>query len=99
MALRTVVIHRSLSRGNLFLGGDRELVMMSGLIACALIFSAQKWVATIFGISLWFGALFMLRLMAKADPQMRHVFLRYRKYPEYAPARSTPFCTSSREYK
>lgn len=97
--MRTVPIHRSISRSNLFLGGDRELVMMSGLIAFALIFTAQKWVATIFGIVLWFGALFVLRLMAKADPQMRHVFLRYRKYPEYAPARSTPFCVNKREYK
>lgn len=97
--MRTVPIHRAISRSNLFLGGDRELVMMSGLIAFALIFTAQKWVATIFGIGLWFGALFVLRLMAKADPQMRHVYLRYMKYPAFAPARSTPFCVNKREYR
>jgi hypothetical protein len=40
---------------------------------------------------LWFGALFAFRLMAKADPKMRHVYLRHRRYKAYYPARSTPF--------
>jgi hypothetical protein len=53
------------------MGGDRELVMFSGLLAGALIFSAQEVRATVFGIALWFGALFALRLMAKSDPKLR----------------------------
>jgi type IV secretion system protein VirB3 len=73
------------------MGGDRELVMFTGLIAGALVFSAQELRATVFGISLWFAALFILRLMAKADPKMRHVYLRQRRYRSYYPARSTPF--------
>lgn len=91
MALRTILIHRSLARHNLFLGGDREMVMVSGLISFALVFSAQELVATIFGLFLWFFSLFMFRLMAKADPQMRPVYLRHRLYRRYYPARSTPF--------
>lgn len=73
------------------MGGDRELVMFSGLLAGSLIFSAQDLRATIYGIALWFGALFALRLMAKADPKLRFVFLRQMRYKEYYPPRSTPF--------
>lgn len=91
MALRTISIRRAGTRENLFMGGDRELVMFSGLIAVALIFSAQELRATVFGLALWFGALFAFRLMAKADPKMRYVYLRNRRYRKYYPARSTPF--------
>ena len=91
MALRAIPIRRAGNRDNLFMGGDRELVMFSGLLAVALIFSAQDVRATAFGILLWFGALFALRLMAKADPKLRRVYLRHRRYQAYYPARSTPF--------
>ena len=91
MALRTIPIRRAGNRDNLFMGGDRELVMFSGLLAFALIFSAQELRATIYGFILWFGALFMFRIMGKADPKMRFVYLRSRIYKRYYPARSTPF--------
>ncbi len=91
MALRTIPIRRSGNRDNLFMGGDRELVMFAGLLAGALIFTAQELRATVFGLVLWFGALFACRIMAKADPKMRFVYLRHRKYKGYYPPRSTPF--------
>lgn len=91
MALRTIPIRRAGNRENLFMGGDRELVMFSGLVAFALIFSAQELRATVIGLLLWFGALFACRLMAKSDPKLRFVYLRHRKYEPYYPARSTPF--------
>jgi len=91
MALRTIPIRRAGNRENLFMGGDRELVMFSGLVAFALIFSAQELRATVIGLLLWFGALFVCRLMAKSDPKLRFVYLRHRKYEPYYPARSTPF--------
>ena len=84
MALRTIPIRRAGNRENLFMGGDRELVMFSGLLAGALIFSAQEVRATVF-------ALFVCRLMAKSDPKLRHVYLRHRRYKAYYPARSTPY--------
>ncbi|MBU2866532.1 conjugal transfer protein TrbD, partial [Pacificibacter marinus] len=86
MALRTIPIRRAGNRANLFMGGDRELVMFSGLLAAALIFSAQEIRATVFGICLWWGALFVCRLMAKSDPKLRHVYLRHRIYKAYYPA-------------
>ena len=91
MALRTMPIRRAGNRDNLFMGGDRELVMFSGLLAFALIFSAQELRATVVGVVLWFGSLFVLRIMAKSDPKMRFVYLRNRRYKAYYPPRSTPF--------
>ena len=73
------------------MGGDRELVMFSGLLAGALIFSAKELRAAIVGILLWLGSLYMFRLMAKADPKMRFIYLRHRRYRPYYAARSTPF--------
>ncbi|MCP4284150.1 MAG: conjugal transfer protein TrbD [Gammaproteobacteria bacterium] len=91
MALRTIPLRRAGNRDNLFMGGDRELVMFAGLLAGALIFSAQEVRATLFGIALWFGALFVCRVMAKSDPKMRHIYLRHRRYQGYYAPRSTPF--------
>lgn len=91
MALRRIPIRRAGNRHSLFMGGDRELVMFSGLAAGALIFSAQDMRATLFGICLWFGALFACRLMAKSDPSMRSVYMRHRNYRTYYAPRSTPF--------
>ncbi len=91
MGLRTIPIRQSGNRPNLFMGGDRELVMFSILIAATSIFVAMELKATLFGIALWSFALFALRLMAKNDPQLRHVYLRQYRYKKYYPARSTPF--------
>lgn len=96
MALRTIPIRRAGNRHNLFMGGDRELVMFAGLMAAALIFSAQELRATIVGLLLWFGALFLCRLMAKSDPKLRFVYLRHRRYKPYYAARSTPFRKNTR---
>lgn len=98
MALRTTPIRRSLTRHNLFMGGDREMVMFSGLCAFALIFTAFTVAATAYGLLLWFCSLYVLRLMAKADPQMRQVYMRHRLYARYYPARSTPFRVNTRDY-
>jgi type IV secretion system protein VirB3 len=91
MALRSIPIRRAGNRDNLFMGGDRELVMFSGLLAFALIFSAQELKAAVYGIFLWFVSLYLLRLMAKADPKLRYVYLRHRRYKRYYPPRATPF--------
>lgn len=103
MALRSLPIRRAGNRHNLFMGGDRELVMFAGLLAFALIFSAQELRATVVGLLLWFGTLFACRLMAKHDPKLRHVYLRHRRYKRYYPARSTPFrlnpASQGRQYK
>jgi len=96
MELRKVPIRRVGNRANLFMGGDRELVMISGLIGFALVFQAQEWHAAIIGTMLWLSALYLLRLMAKSDPQMRTVYLRHRRYKGFYAPRATPYRVNSR---
>jgi len=50
MALDRIPIHRVSHRDSLFMGGDRELVMLAGLLAAALIFTAQDLRATVWCI-------------------------------------------------
>ncbi len=99
MSLRTIPIRRSGNRPSVFMGGDRELVMFSGLLSAILIFAAQDWLAAIAGIAIWFLSLKGLRLMAKSDPFMRAIYLRQRHYQSYYPARSTPFRDNTRGYQ
>lgn len=91
MALRRTILPRALHRPNLVLGGDRELVLTTALIAFGLAVTAQNLPALVFGVAFWFGCIAALRAMAKADPQMRAVYLRSLKYRGYYPARSRPF--------
>ena len=99
MTLMVVPIRRAGNRHALFMGGDRELVMFTGLLAFALVFAAQSIFAAVFGSFLWITALFIFRLMAKADPLMRHVYLRNRRFAKYYPARSTPYRQNRATYK
>lgn len=91
MALRKIAIRRIGNRHNLLMGGDRELVMLAGLLAFALVFSAQELSAAVIGTMLWFVVLSICRQMAKSDPHLRSVYLRHRRYRAYYPAHSTPF--------
>jgi len=91
MSLARAKIHRAGIRPHLFLGGDRELVLFTGLIAFALTVPSFQWVSILTGIALWLVVLCLLRQMAKADPLMRHIYLRQLRYARYYPARSTPW--------
>lgn len=99
MSLRTIPIRRCGNRASLFMGGDRELVMFSGLLSAILVFAAQDWLAAITGIVLWFLSLKGLRLMAKSDPYLRTIYLRQRRYQAYYAPRSTPFRENKRGYQ
>jgi type IV secretion system protein VirB3 len=89
--LRGVPIHRSLNRPSLFLGCDREMIMFAGLMAGVMIFLSMSLVTAVLGVLFWLFSMFVLRLMAKSDPKMRHVYLRHRSYKRYYAARPTPF--------
>ena len=82
-------IHRALSRPNLLMGADRELVLVTGLASIILIFVVLTWVSALFGLAVWTVIVGLLRMMAKADPQMRRVYLRHITYrPHYRPTSS-----------
>ena len=90
-SLQRVEIYGALNKPNLIFGCDRELILMTGVIAFALVFSGMTIVSTIVGIILLLFNGFFLRLMAKSDPLMRFIFMRQLKYKKFYLARSTPF--------
>jgi type IV secretion system protein TrbD len=96
MAQRRVTLHRAGIRPHLFLGGDRELVLFSGLIAAVLIFSCFQVLTIAAGVTLWMVSPWLFRRMAKADPRMRFIYMRQLLYQRYYPARSTPYRENKR---
>ena len=82
-------IHRALSRPNLLMGADRELVLLTGLASASSAFVVLTWFSVPFGIAIWIGVVAALRMMAKADPMMRQVYVRHIGYrPNYRPTSS-----------
>lgn len=86
-------IHRALSRPTLLFGADRELVLVTGLASAILIFVILKPYAAVLGIAIWIVIVGVLRMMARADPRMRTVYLRHIKYRAYYRPTSTPWRT------
>jgi type IV secretion system protein VirB3 len=91
MSLPTIPLHKSLIRPMLFMGGDRELVLCSMLIAFTMIFVLMDWTATCYGLGLWLAALALLRKLAKIDPLMRDVYRRHIQYQSVYRASRTPW--------
>ena len=85
------LIHRALSRPNLLMGADRELVLITGLATVILIFVVLTWYSALIGAALWVGVVAILRTMAKADPLMRRVYVRHIRYRAHYRPTSTPW--------
>lgn len=82
-------IHRALSRPNHLMGADRELVLLTGLATAILVFVVLTWFSALFGIAVWIVVIGALRMMAKADPMMRQIYIRHVGYrPSYRPTSS-----------
>ncbi len=87
--LQRVRIHRALSRPNLLLGADRELVLLTGLAAIILIFVVLTPASAAVGVAIWIVVVGLLRMIGRADPLMRRVYLRHIRYrPFYRPTAS-----------
>ena len=85
---REIVIHQSVNRPNLLLGGDRELVLVMIMIAAGLAFSLASWWGVGLAAVLWIGSMAALQRMGKADPLLRSVYLRHIRYVDFYPAKS-----------
>lgn len=84
--LRTLDIHRALSRPSLLFGADRELVLLTGLLTVVLIFVVLTVTAAALGLAVWAVLVGLLRAMAKSDPLLRPIYLRHIRYrSHYAP--------------
>jgi type IV secretion system protein VirB3 len=82
-------IHRALSRPQLLMGADRELVLVTGLASVILIFVVLTIYSALFGIAIWMSLVGILRIMAKSDPLMRRVYARHIRYrSSYRPTTS-----------
>lgn len=84
-------IHRALSRPNHLMGADRELVLLTGLATAILIFVVLTWFSALFGIVVWIAVIGALRMMAKADPMMRQVYVRHIGYRQSYRPTSSPW--------
>ena len=92
MALRQMPVYRSTSRPLLILGGEREPVLLLGLVCGAIVFATYTATSIAIGLLAWFVGLGILRMMAKHDPQMVKVFLRFwlRYRGPFFPAKPRP---------
>ena len=85
---REVLIHQSVNRPNMVLGGDRELVLVTIMVAFCLAFSLASWWGIGLSVIFWIAAMAALQRMGKADPLLRHVYLRHVGYRGFYPAKS-----------
>jgi type IV secretory pathway TrbD component len=79
-------VRQSLLRPLLVLGGERELVFASGMVAAILAFSLGDLVLAAVGVGFWLLALFVLQRMAKHDPQLSRVYIRHVNKKIFYPA-------------
>lgn len=84
-------IHRALSRPNLLMGADRELLLVTGLAAIILIFVVLTLYSALFGIAVWIVVVAGLRMMARSDPMMRRIYIRHIAYRSHYRPTSTPW--------
>jgi type IV secretion system protein VirB3 len=89
--LQRNLIHRALSRPNLLMGADRELVLITGLAAVILIFVVLTIYSAILGVAIWIFIVGLLRIMAKSDPLMRRVYVRHISYKSHYKPTSAPW--------
>ncbi len=81
--LRRSPFYRVLHRPNLFLGGERNLVMFTLLVCAGIaVASLNVWTAVI-GTVIWFSCIGLFRQMAKHDPYLSRVYIRHKKYQTY----------------
>ena len=92
-------IYRFGWRPVLFMVGDRELVLLTALFSGMIMFYSFDLVLFIIAFILFMVSLKAFRMIAKADPLMKNVYLRHTKYKGIYLARSTPYVVSNKLYK
>lgn len=86
--MRKLPVYRALNAPNLIFGCERYPFFFVGTLALALI-SRFTWVTVFVGALLWALGIAALRKMAKSDPNMFLVYIRYARYRPFYSARST----------
>lgn len=96
---RTVPIHVSLIRPILLMGAERELVLISAIIAAVLVMSLERPLFAVVGVAFWALTVAALQRAAKNDPMLSRVYLRHTRYRSYysAQSRATSRISPARE--
>jgi type IV secretion system protein TrbD len=92
--LRQTPLYRALHRPNLFLGGERELVLTTAILCAGVAVSSFTWIGFVVGMVIWSFCIGLFRAMAKSDPNMARIYLRQLHFAAYYPPRSRPFRTA-----
>ena len=88
-------VHEALLSPILFLGGERELALLTVLLAVGLVVLVQTMLAFVLGLAIWLVTLPLLRLMARKDHQFSQIYRRSLKYRSYYPPSVTPWQRAS----
>lgn len=90
--LRRVPLYRATTRTLMVLGAERELTLILMILSGALVLTSLSLEMTLIGATTWFAGLFLLRQLARHDPQISRIFLRYwvRHKDVYYPAAARP---------
>lgn len=88
-SLKPAAIHRSLHKPNLFFGAEREPIMLSALIPIAFTLSAFNLIMLLVGVGFWLLSSFFLQAMAKKDPMLGKLWMKFIKYKAYYPAKTS----------
>jgi len=78
----------SLNRPQLLMGGDRELVLLSGLLLALMAVSVMSFLSFLIGGASFMAIVAVLARMGKEDPLMRQVYARHLAYKDFYPAKS-----------
>lgn len=86
----SVTLHESLNRPMLMLGGERNLVLMLGVLAGVFIFSLAALWAAVAGVVLWMVGIYVLSRAGSYDHQLSKTAVRSIKYRRFYPSQATP---------
>jgi len=78
----------SLNRPQLLMGGDRELVLLSGLVLALMAVSVMSFLSFLIAGASFMAIVAVLARMGKEDPLLRKVYARHLGYCDFYPAKS-----------
>jgi type IV secretion system protein TrbD len=88
--LQKLPFPRAFHRANLILGGERELVLVTAILAGALVVASPTWLNLAIALGGWLLGLMILRKLAQNDANLSRLYLRSLKYKPAYHAYSRP---------
>lgn len=86
-------IHRSLTRPQLTMGGERVPMLLLILTCVTLVMVGMNMATNLLAVALYVTLSVLFVNMAKADPQMFKTYTKHIGYPNKMTARSTPWAS------